>query len=548
MMNKVSISAKLYGGFGAVIILIVILSGIGILRVRTINHLLSEITNYNALKERYAINMRGAVHDRSIAVRDVVITKDPQFLQTQVALITKLYNDYKVAKESMDNLFAHPHDLERISQEERALYSQINAIDAIAVPQIEKLIALKRQDTQLAADFLSQHLAQSFIKWLAAINAFIDHEENLNKQLTSLAKSIANDFSHLMITLTLVALVIGVAIAIMIVRHISASLGAEPLAIKKIVCAIAEGNLSRSMRACSTGSALEAIQEMQASMVNIIRQIGQSSDDITIKSALVSNLSRISQENANKQKEMTAELIKSMSYVQNSIQGVSNTIAQTEENSLQSVELSQKGKEAVNDTAQSMEGITQSVRAGAEQIQSLDKHAQNIGQSAELIQGIADQTNLLALNAAIEAARAGEHGRGFAVVADEIRKLAEHTSGATQEIDRIIKIIQEETKKSVASMEHMVAEITKSQEHANLASGALEAIYNKATSSLEDAKSVVIHSKNQFQDIANIATQIKQIAKIAHEVATSMSGNTQEIAVLERTAQDLQKIVRKFTL
>ncbi|WP_121020977.1 methyl-accepting chemotaxis protein [Helicobacter vulpis] len=546
-MNRLSISAKLYGGFGVVIILMVILSVIGMSRVRNINHILNEITNYNAMKARYAINMRGAVHDRSIAVRDVVITRDSKFLETQIALIAKLYNDYKHAKESMDNLFAHPHD-QHVSQEERTLYGHINAIDVIAVPQIEQLIALKKQNTQLAADFLNQYLAQNFIKWLAAINAFIDHEENLNKQLTSLAKRIANGFSHLMITLTLAALAIGIAVAIYIVRHINTSLGAEPIAIKRIVCTIAEGNLSRSISACSTGSALEAIKEMQTSMVDIIRQIGQSSDDISVKSTLVSNLSRVSQENANKQEELTTQLIKSMTYVQDSIQGVSNIIAQTEENSLQSVELSQKGKEAVHNTAQSMEGITQSARAGAEQIQSLDKHAQNIGQSAELIQGIADQTNLLALNAAIEAARAGEHGRGFAVVADEIRKLAEHTSGATQEIDRIIKMIQEETKKSVASMEHMVVEITKSQEHANLASGALEAIYNKAASSLEDAKSVVKHSNSQTQDIANIATQIKQIAQIAHEVATSMSGNAQEIRFLERTAQDLQKIVRNFTL
>ncbi|WP_104751223.1 methyl-accepting chemotaxis protein [Helicobacter salomonis] len=546
-MNKLSISQKLYGGFGIVIILMIVLSIVGVTRVRAINDILTEITNYNAVKQRYAINMRGSVHDRSIAVRDVVITQDPQVLESRVKMIAKLYADYQGAKKSMDDLFANLGE-RYISSEERRLYAQINTIETATVAQINQIIALKEENTQRAADFLNQGLAQNFVKWLAAINAFIDHEEGLNKELTSLAMHIADGFSRLMITLTLIVLVIGVVVAIAIVRYIQASLGAEPIAIKKVVCTIAEGNLSNTIRASSEGSALDAIREMQTSMTDIIRQISQSSDDVSVKSALVSNLSRISQENANKQVNMTTELIKNMGHVQDSIQGVSNIIAQTEENSLQSVTLSQRGKEAVYNTAQSMVGITQSARAGAAQIQSLDKYVQNIGQSAEIIQGIADQTNLLALNAAIEAARAGEHGRGFAVVADEIRKLAEHTSGATQEIGCIIQMIQEETKKSVASIENMVLEIAKSQEHANQASNALEAIYNKATSSLEDAKNVVMHSENQYHNIANIANQIRQIAQIAREVATSMSGNTQEIRVLERTAQDLQKIVHNFTL
>lgn len=187
----------------------------------------------------------------------------------------------------------------------------------------------------------------------------------------------------------------------------------------------------------------------------------------------------------------------------------------TENHALSVQETASAGQESVQHVISAVEEAHSSTAATSNSMRDLSQQASEINDILETITNIADQTNLLALNAAIEAARAGEAGRGFAVVADEVRKLAENSVGATDNVSTALVRIQDTIEENYAGMERSNQVVARVKELAEGSGEALSRIVEltrrnaeevvhitEAVAGLDRSSKEVTHSLEQVNDIA----------------------------------------------
>lgn len=206
----------------------------------------------------------------------------------------------------------------------------------------------------------------------------------------------------------------------------------------------------------------------------------------------------------------------------------------------------ENGSNVVAEAVREMNVIVADVQMSAGTIGQLDRSSQQIAEIVSTIEEIADQTNLLALNAAIEAARAGEQGRGFAVVADEVRALAERTTKATKEIDKMIREIHANTAKVVDSMSESEKEVGAGMERVQEAKEALEQIVQAAATSMEIIQQIATATEEQSSTVAEVSGSVEHIVNVTRDTEAVVSNIQSSAQRMTEMAAGLKEAVAWF--
>jgi len=417
-------------------------------------------------------------------------------------------------------------------------------------------IALSEQSRQLVGESKSADASQLLLfgDAVKTYNATVDAIEadvTLNNRFGTDVGKRAMRLSHSLVFAVCILIAISVLLCAVIgsilTRLIAPPLQHATAALEKL----ADRDLTIHLEAVGedeVGRLSEAVNVSVASMREVIGTLMHGAQTLSAASGEMRRQADTTHVNAQEQSGKTDQIAAAAQEMTATIGEISQNAEHAAEASRASAEMATQGGVVMQSAAGTMERIATATNTVAEKMNSLAHRSQEIGKVVNVIQEISEQTNLLALNAAIEAARAGEHGRGFAVVAGEVRRLAERTKGATEEIAGTIRSIQEETRETLQVM--------------SLSRGAVETGMSE-TSNARNSLEMIIHSskevEHQIQMIATAATEQTAASQEISHSANQISGlATQNSQAAEDTAEasrnlaqlanELDSVIRKFHL
>ncbi len=338
--------------------------------------------------------------------------------------------------------------------------------------------------------------------------------------------------------ITLIALLIAVlafAVAYLLGRTMVRPIGALAGQVSKVGGGDLSVQISAQKREDEVGVLAKAFQAM---LGNLQDQTRRTLEGVNVLSSSAAQISAtVSQLAASTQKTSAAvaQTVTTVDEVRQAAALASDKAKNVADRSLQSVQISESGNKATEDTIHRMNLIKEQMESIGETVVRLSERSQAIEDIIATVQDLADQSNLLAVNASIEAARAGDQGKGFAVVAQEIKSLADQSKRATEQVKSILDDTRKWVSAVVMATEQGGKAVDAGVKQSILAGESIRLLTEGVSSSSQAA--TIIHTSSEQQ-----AVGVNQVASAMASIAQAMDQNMESTSQLESAARKLEEL------
>ncbi len=497
--RDMKIATKLGLGFFSVLALMAVMGLAALSEMSKVNDQSTEISKIWMPSINFINQMNTATSDYRIAeLQHVLATKPEQMakleqdMQTTLATVMKNRDSYAALIQL---------------EEETRLLQQFDQLFKRYQTLHDQMITLSRElKTDEAMLLLNGESQSLFNEYSAVLLKLVEMNVAGGDKASELGDEIYTSAQKFVSLMVLFSVLIGIAVAVVIVRGLLRQIGGEPAYAADVVNKVAAGDLTLQVRLRDGDktSMLFAISEMVNRLAQIVGEVRSAADNLSSASEEVSST-------AQNMSQATSEQAASVEETSASIEEMSASVAQNTENAKITEGIAAKAAINGNEGGQA---VTQTVSA-----------MKSIADKISIIDDIAYQTNLLALNAAIEAARAGEHGRGFAVVAAEVRKLAERSQVAAQEIGEVAKSSVHLAEKAGNLLNDIVPDINRTSEL---------------------VQEITAASEEQTTGAAQINSAMMQLNQVTQQNAASSEELAATAEEMSGQAEQLQQLIAYF--